>query len=403
MEEISLRELIEILLRQKKIIIGITLVAVVLATIVSYVVLDPVYETKMVLMASQFNDKLQSTQLNGEGIDSLLNAISQYPTMTLETYRQQITAPRVMRETIQELGLEQEYDVESLARSITLETITNTNLISIKMKHNDPEKAALIVNKVGERFMNFVSEKAKESATTSSAYIKEQMEVEKDNLDQMLQEQKEFLSQPRGVLELSQELEGKLLQITTYKKTLTDLEIRQNALQAGIKVAEAEAPDSNRVFLKDTDGNGTMQLTIEDTSTLMKIELAEAQSNIRAMGEQIIVLQQGIEDIQVELQEKKHQERLIDQKVTMAQKTYDAFYKKYEELRVTESSKIGEATITVISKAFPTTQPVAPRKALNIAITAVLGLMVGVFVAFFKEYWIATSEETQKKEMKPIS
>ena len=396
MEEISLRELIEILLRQKKIIIGFTLITVVLTAIVSFVVLDPIYETKMVLMASQFSEKLQSTQLNGEGVDNLLNVISQYPTMTLETYRQQITAPRVMRETIQELGLEEEFDVESLAKEIVLETINNTNLITIKMKHKDPEKAALIVNKVGERFMNFVSEKAKEAATTSSAYVKEQMEVEKNNLDKVLQEQKEFLSQPRGVLELSQELDGRLLQITEYKKNLTDLEIRQDSLQAAIEVAEQESSDSNRVLLKDYNGSGEMQLMIESTATLLKIELAEVQSNIRSIGEKITLLQKEIEGLQVDLQEKKHQERLIEQKVSMAQKTYDAFYKKYEELRITESSKIGEATITVISKAFPTTQPVAPRKLVNVAIATVLGLMLGVFVAFLKEYWIATGKDKNR-------
>lgn len=152
----------------------------------------------------------------------------------------------------------------------------------------------------------------------------------------------------------------------------------------------------NRVLLKDTDGNNTMQLTIEDTATLLKIELAEVQSDIKSIGEKITLLQREIEKLQVELQEKKHQERLIEQKVNMAQKTYEAFYKKYEELRITESSKIGEATITVISKAFPTTQPVAPRKLLNVAVGTILGLMMGIFVAFFKEYWIATGEERVK-------
>ncbi len=386
-EEISLRELIEILIKRRILIVSITVVSILLGGIVSFLVLEPVYETRMVLMASQFTDKIQATERQGEGIDNILNSLSNYPTMTLETYRQQITAPRVMRETISQLGLEDEYDVESLAKDITLETIKDTNLISIKMQHINSEKAAEIVNAVGENFVDFVAVKAKENATTSSAYIENQIEIEKAKLDEALEELKEFLSQPRGVSELSKEIEARLRQITDYKTNLTDLEIRQEALEAAILVAESEAKDTNRILLRDQDDYKSMQLTIEDSATLLKIEQAEVESNIKSIKDKLLTLQQEIEKTQVELQDKTHQERQINQKVSIAQNTYDAFIKKYEELRVTESSQIGEATITVMSRAYPTTRPVAPRKALNVAIAAVLGLMVGVFTAFFIEYW----------------
>lgn len=395
MEEISLRELIEVLIKRKIIIIGITIVSILLSAVVSFLILEPVYETRMVLMASQFSDRIQSTEKIGEGIDSILNSLSQYPTMTLETYRQQITAPRVMRETIAQLGLEEEYDVASLAEDIILETIKDTNLISIKMQHTDPEKAAQIVNKVGENFVVFVADKAKENATTSSTYVESQMAIEKEKLDAALEELKEFLSQPRGVSELSREIEARLQQITDYKTKLTDLKIRQKALKSSILVAEQEAKDTNRILLKNQDNQDTMQLTIEDTATLLKIELAEVESNIANIKGTLITLQDEIEETQVELQDKKHQERLVNQKVNIAQNTYDAFVKKYEELRVTESSQIGEATITVMSRAYPTTKPVAPRKTLNVAIATVLGLMIGVFVAFFLEYWQASKKNEE--------
>ncbi|AKL93651.1 capsular polysaccharide biosynthesis protein CapA [Clostridium aceticum] len=401
MEEINLRELIEVLIKRKIFIIGITIVSILMAGIVSFFKLEPVYETRMVLMASQFSDRLQSTQVQGEGIDSILNSLSKLPVMTLETYRQQITAPRIMRSTIADLGLEEEYDIESLARAIKLETIKDTNLITIKMQHGDPEKAAEIVNKVGENFVAFVSDKAKEHATTSSKYVETQMQIEMEKLEEALEELKEFLSQPRGVSELDKELTAKLEQITSYKTDLTDLEVRQNALKAAITVAEREAKDTNRVILRNQSNDGenvsinNLQLMIEDSATSLKIELAEVEASTQSVGQQINVLQQQIEEIQVELQDKKHEERLINQKVSIAQNTYDAFVKKYEELRVTESSQIGEATITVISRAFPTTVPVGPKKALNLAIAAVLGVMIGVFVAFFIEYWQTSGQEKQ--------
>ena len=396
-EEISLRELIEILIKRKTLIIATTIIAILAAGIVSFFVLDPVYETRMVLMASQFTDKLQTNQVEGDGIDSILNSLSQFPTMTLETYRQQIKAPRVMRETIANLDLGEEYDIESLANAIHLETVKDTNLITIKMEHQDPEKAAEIINKVGENFVNFVSDKAKEHATNSSAYVEGQLVIEKEKLEEVLKELQEFLSEPRGVSELDRELEARLEQITEYKTKLTDLKIRQQSIEAALPVANKEAGNTNRIVLNHSaDGSiNNGQLLMGNSSTLLKIEKAEVEADIKNIGEAITTLQQQIEDIQVELQEKKHEERLINHRVDLAEQTYDAFVKKYEELRVTESSQIGDATITIISRAYPTTKPVGPRKALNVAIAAVLGVMIGTFIAFFKEYWESTEEKVQ--------
>lgn len=396
-EEISLRELIEILIKRKTLIIATTIIAILAAGIVSFFVLDPVYETRMVLMASQFTDKLQTNQVEGDGIDSILNSLSQFPTMTLETYRQQIKAPRVMRETIANLDLGEEYDIESLANAIHLETVKDTNLITIKMEHQDPEKAAEIINKVGENFVNFVSDKAKEHATNSSAYVEGQLVIEKEKLEEVLKELQEFLSEPRGVSELGRELEARLEQITEYKTKLTDLKIRQQSIEAALPVANKEAGNTNRIVLNHSaDGSiNNGQLLMGNSSTLLKIEKAEVEADIKNIGEAITTLQQQIEDIQVELQEKKHEERLINHRVNLAEQTYDAFVKKYEELRVTESSQIGDATITIISRAYPTTKPVGPRKALNVAIAAVLGVMIGTFIAFFKEYWESTEEKVQ--------
>lgn len=52
-EEISLRELIETILRGKRLIIGITLVVMLTAGVYNYYFLDPVYQAKTVLSVNQ--------------------------------------------------------------------------------------------------------------------------------------------------------------------------------------------------------------------------------------------------------------------------------------------------------------------------------------------------------------
>lgn len=389
-EEISLRELIEILIKRKNLIAFTTAMSILVAGALSFLVMKPTYEAEMILMASNASENLASNGMKDIGnVENMLDSMSKYPTMNIETYKQQVKTPAVMDKTIKDLHLEDEYTVESLANKITLETIKDTQLIRIKKVSKDPEKAATIVNKVGENFIEVVSDNIRKRATASSEYVKTQMEKEKQNYDEVLLEQKNLLSQPRGASELELELDAKLTQITDYKSQLNDLTIRQFALESSVEVAENTSSRGSSIMLNRESGN----LLIDDSTKTLKIELADVKASLESTKETIEKLQREIEQIQVELQEKRHKEGVVAQKLDIAQKNYEAFVKKYEELRVAESAQIGESNITVISRAFPPTRPVGPRKALNLTISMVLGLMIGVFVAFFTEYWQATGKK----------
>jgi len=427
MEELGLRESIEVLLKRKKMIISITLFTVLTSAIISFFILEPVYETRMVLMASNFSDRLQPSQLKGEGIDNILSNLSQYPSMTMETYKEQVKAPRVMRETIAELGLEDQYDIESLAKAITLETIQDTNLLNIKMRAEDPELAAKIVNTVGQKFVAFVSDKAKEQATTTSQYIGTQIDVEKEQLNKALVELKEFLAQPQGVKELTQEVEAKLMLVTDYKTRLIQEELHREVLQQSINKVKSELKNEKLLLtteksilensllsdltqekidknIKDIAGIrmnneevNPVYITLKEKDVEIGVELTQSQTTVEMLKIQIEDIQQQVEDLQIKLAEKQHEERLIDQKVNIAQNTYDAFTRKHEELRVTESAQVGESNMIVVSKAYATKNPIGPKKALNVAIAGVLGVMIGILVAFFREYWQTSGEEKKNR------
>jgi len=123
-EEISLRELIEALLKRKKVIALITLVCIVLSGIASFFILDPSYEATSML------------RLNGVPVG-------------IEDYTAQITNYEVLSKTIANLNLqEQEIDTESLKKMITINPIEDTNLIEITAKNNDADLAAQIANEI---------------------------------------------------------------------------------------------------------------------------------------------------------------------------------------------------------------------------------------------------------------
>jgi len=390
-DEISLRELIEALLRQKRLIAIITIASVLLAGIYSFIILDPTYESRMMLMASNVNSQNTEMAVNGD-VDKLLDAMTNIPTMNVESYRQQITTPEVLRKTIDELDLGDTYTIGGLARKIQLETVKDTQLITIKVEDTDPEMAAAIVNSVGENFIEYVSESTKNRANASSEYVANQMEIEKKNYDDALLEQKELLSQPRSSQEVQMELDAILTQLTEFKTEKNALEIRRDALNASISIAEGSPGNGSSLTLNQNTG----RVILDSSETTLRMELAEVESQLKSIDMMIPELEKSVEELRVEYQDKYHKESIITQRVDRAKGIYESFLKKYEELRVTESAQIGEASVVVVSRAYAPVSPVGPRKALNMAIGLVLGLMIGVFAAFFIEYWKQSGTDSKK-------
>ena len=417
MEEISLKELIEVLLKRKTIIFTITIISILTSGVLSFFVLEPVYESKAVIMVSDFAARVETPEAEDVGVENILAGLSQFPVLTMETYKQQASSPEVLLAVIEELDLEEEYNVRTLANIISINTIKDTNLISVVVQHNDPEKASEIANVFANKFIVFVSEKTKERSTVASQYIEEQKLIEKQKLDDALIELKDFLAQPEGTSEISKELSAKLGLLTSFKTQIVQnrlsLEVLTKALQE-TKNQLRETPQkftTTRSILEDSlladvirESTGKtsqeiapIQMEAEEMNSIYigltsriansSISIVETKTRIDNIDRAINDTQAEIETLQAQLAEKQHEERIINQRVSIAQGIHDSFNRKHEELRVAESAQIGKDSMLVMSRAISGDAPVAPRKALNVAIAAVLGLMMGVFIAFFVEYW----------------
>lgn len=417
MEEMGLRECIQIIINQKRIIVIITVLALLVSTALSFFVLSPVYEAKAILMASSSNSKEQLPE-GATGVQNLLDRMSEYPTMSLETYKEQINSPQILQQTIDELSLGK-YNItrSGLKNMITLSTIKDTNLITISIRYTDKKLAADIANTISRKFTDFVSSKAQEQAAKSSTYIKQQMDVEKDQLDQVLLEYKKYLAQPRGLNELQKEVDSKLELITKYKSDFLDAQIEEQKTRASLYAAEEQlksTPEKITVArslldepymsqaVKDISGKNSTELfgvqvqaeevnesytALMDNINNLKVILAQISAQKNSLQEQIGNLQKELETLQVDLAGRQHEDTIIQEKVKFAQDTYNAFLEKYEETRIAKSSAIGDASIIIISSAVEPLNPIAPNKKLNVVIAGVLGLLLGVFVAFFADYW----------------
>jgi chain length determinant protein (polysaccharide antigen chain regulator) len=85
--------------------------------------------------------------------------------------------------------------------------------------------------------------------------------------------------------------------------------------------------------------------------------------------------------------EKQVQFEKINSKISKLTSLYNSSYQKFEEARSVSSLGFVENKVAVMSTAIPPESPVSPKKMLNVAIAAVVGLMGSVFIVFLRAYW----------------
>jgi hypothetical protein len=94
---------------------------------------------------------------------------------------------------------------------------------------------------------------------------------------------------------------------------------------------------------------------------------------------------QQVLELQEQLEREEARQRELRQARDLAWETYRTLASKEAEVQV--ATQVTDTEVRFAVPAVEPKHPVAPKKQLNVAIAGALGLMLGVFGAFFVEYW----------------
>ena len=444
-EEISLKELIEVLLKGKKLIGIITAVAVILSVVVSFI-MPPVYEARATLLANPIGSRQNKEIANSTDV---LDTISQYPEMTIETYKEQFLNSEVVQATIIALDLKDSegktMKIRSLRDKVALEVVKDTNLIRVTVKDKDPELAAKIANSLSENFIQFITRMTKRKGEQAVQAINEQLEATKKLLDEEAQKKRDYLKNAKDIEELNQEIITLRDQLTLYKQRLIDTERQIQSDLKSLETLERNGIKSNNVNIgaikgkiqlnevqgitsanNTNDANNTqkddnasqsgniqnndsnymtigqeIEFDISNASALESTMLAAQRTQMETRLIQNVsekeVLEQKIEEIQARLTElratlatEEYKYNEVMRNYELAEQSFEAYQTRKNEAEQNVAADIGRASIIVSSAAAVPEMPSSPNKMLNVAIGFVLGLMISVFVVFFKSYWEST-------------
>ena len=427
MNEVSLKDIILILWKQKWLIVIVTAIFIVFGLVYCILIPRDSYKAEAVLMIQPTQDSVGIADMNT--VTEIVESLAENPALSLESYIAQIKLSPVLEEVADVLGIDKSNEnyLKALRNKISIISPENSNLIYINYKDKDGEKAIIGVNAIADSYINYVSETMKLQAKTAIDFISVQLEVENVNVDNAMQNLTVFLSQPRGVNELQGELDSSMVRIDSYKSQLSDLEIDIVYYEEGLKAAKNQIEKTPEFFTVLKVVGDEAELTaaliseggaelsevanmtmIEQIPNEAYIELAKTINNYEIMTKMDIAkatalmntlkhLQVDIESLQAELAMKKSESESLYENVNNA-KTSKELYQT--ELKTAETKlvvDIGEKSVTKIAGA-QNYESTGISSVYIMILAALFGVVISVILSIIVYSWKSDGRPRQEND-----
>lgn len=412
-EEIDLRAYVLVLLKYWKWIIGATLIAAVVALVVSFL-LPPTYEATALAAVTkpryvmQFDPRIAP-------VESVSNAIAQPP---YKAYPELASGDEVLQELLTSLNPRPEKveTLKDLKEMVQAKSGADPSLVLLTVRFKDPEEAAWIANLWAEIFVRRANEIYGTESQSQLQFYQQQLQraeaelraaeealvaFQAQNQESILEHQlgsrqqmhADYLADQRQIAYIIQDIRGLREQLSRQPSEQTvSLADQLTALFLEIKAfnAHASAPIQLQVNSAATLSEKSPAEQIAFLDELVRVleeKSAEIDHRLTALEPEILALQEQLQEIYTE---KDRLTRTRD----VARETYMTLARKVEEARIAAEENAGE--VRLASRAAVPEKPASPRKLLNTAVAGALGLMLSVFGVFVVEWWQQGAEEREE-------
>lgn len=404
-DEIDLRQYLEVLIRRWKWIVALTLIPALVAAAISFFVLQPTYEAKALVLITgpryllRFDPRVET-------ISDIATAYKAYPSLA--------TSDDLLKQVLDILDPPlpgNEGSLQALRGKVSASTGADPSLLELKATNGVPQQAAQVANTWAGQYVAYVNElygrrsedviffseqlesarQALEAAEEAliAFQARNQSSILNAELTSARQAQTDYLADQRAIVRITQDIQALRDQLSQQPSgRASSLADDLTALLLQIKAfnAESTVPVQLQVSSAESLSDKTIAEQVaflDDLMVNVKAKSADIDAQLNELAPEILRLQQALEEVDTEL------DRLTRDR-DVAKNTYLTLANKVEEARIAAQDESGE--VQLASRASVPTSPVAPRKLMNTAMAGFLGLFVGIFAAFFVEYWQSPRE-----------
>lgn len=312
--------------------------------------------------------------------------------------------------------------IASIKSMVKVEPVEDTRLLTISVKHSDPEMAREIANTVADTYIQFNIDSRLQASRKTLSWLTKGLAGMKKNLDVS---EKEFLDykESKNVISLEKdeqmtakgiqalnaayiaarnnryELEAKLNQLRAMRKTREGTpNLRFLASNPILETLHKEMLNEEMALSKAKGIYQTkhpkyveIENRIMDIKGKLQEHLSKEVDNLKAeltvMRTKEGVLKKSISDLEAEAMASGRNEvdyNILKRNMDMNQEVYDTILSRIKEGDLME--KINVSNIRVVEDALLPTRPIGLGKRRNLFVAVIFGLIFGVAGSFIREY-----------------
>jgi len=419
-EEVELRDYINVLLRWKKLVIGITILAMLVAGVMSYFVIKPVYQASGALLINP-----REAKVNISTPEQLLNPLTFLPEISVATYQEIIKSKDLAKEVLNELNLP-DMNVNDLSRMITIENPNGTTMIRVLVDSSDPVLATKIVSVLLDKAVIYVENQEKQQMSESRSSLTQQFTEAKDKLEVAQKALADFNSQEDNLTNLTQKRSSYFSALNSYRSQLLSLDTQIRQYEEQLDSLERQLKQIDKYFVTEKSimddpllSQLAQQLVNENIVYLSQLkmssqsinplytELHSKESNYtitlsglnakkKSLQQLVIEAENEIHRLDQEINAKQLQLNELNRNLDLAQSDYSTIKSNYLQSQMAEENIL--SPVTILENPIVPTSPIKPKKLFNIAVSGVAAFFFAILLAFFLEYWYGTKKEKEKKK-----
>jgi capsular exopolysaccharide synthesis family protein len=439
---LPLRDYLRILYKHRWMILAVVVVMVTVVTVASYRMV-PVYEA------------VGRLEINGEMPDltSLRDLFTMIPTDEefLQTQVRVIQSDELAMQTIRALRLHERAEfavrpagsspapftpseeVQLIARfrgGLAVQLLRSSRLVEVKYSAADPKAASDIVNALSDAYIENNFRKKYESTVQASEWMAGQLRELKQKMERSHEALVSY-EREKQIFSLNEGQNVTLQKLGQLSTELTAAESERMARESQVRLLQSRRLDDLPAL-----ASNELVSNLKERLNQLRDQYAETRATFGPRYPRVQQLERQIEEVRGQLEQEKQQvaarieseyqgalqrEKLLRSAVdsqkaeanimnarlveyNLLKREYETNQQLYENLlqRLKEagvSAGLRSNNVHVVDRARPPLAPVRPRKALNILLSLVVGLVLGCVLAIFNDYLdnsVKTPEEVEQ-------
>jgi len=407
-EQVDLHKLLSIVRRRRKWIYYSFCVAILLAILFN--LLPPTYEAKVTIRVKPAARGLGDTA-------GLAWSSEELARQKMYTYAELIKSRTVVEAAIAKLSTEDPAPLsyEKAVEKIRVRPVKDTEILEIIVLAGSPADAQTLVNALAVAFNERLLDIVRAESKDARVFIGERLADVKRDLDKAEKALVEY-KKSNQVVAINEQARTFVERQSTLKKLEAENKLALEAARAKLRAPSiiVDTPVlqqyRNRLAEQEAELAGLLKTLTPQHPRVLNLQASINENRIKLQSE-LIRIAKGEVSLsetqkstlqQINSQEEKELAQLPATEIrlarlmldySVAEGVYTMLAKRYEESRISE---VMESTnVQIFDMASLPEEPVRPRKNLNLAIAAFLGLFVGTMLTFVVEYFYKTIDTAE--------